>query len=238
MFEFKKFTIKQDKAAMKVGTDGVLLGAWANGGTRILDVGTGTGLIAIMMAQRFPEAAIDAIDINDSACQQAIENVADSPYSERIKVFHQSLQDFRTEKKPMHGDSKTTYDCIVSNPPFFQNSLKPKDSDRTNARHTDTLPFRELLRHAYRLLTENGRFSIICPYDTLQEVESEAIIIGLSTNRVLLINTKSNKKPKRVLVEFRKKFIHSPERAEVVMMDDDGARSEWYKELTKDFYIK
>ena len=136
-FKFKQFEIHQDRCAMKVGTDGVLLGAWAPGGKRILDVGSGTGLISLMMAQRFPEAQVLGIDMDGEACEEAAENVAASPFADRVEIECCRLQDYH---------SAESFDAIVSNPPFFLNSLKNPDSKRTMARHTDSLPFRDLFR--------------------------------------------------------------------------------------------
>ena len=159
-FRFKQFEILQDRCAMKVGTDGVLLGAWASGGTRILDIGCGTGLIALMMAQRFPAAQVVGIDIDEEACGQARENVTASPFGDRIDVAHCRLQDYSGEE----------FDAIVSNPPFFLNSLKNPDSKRAMARHADTLPFRDLWQGVKRLLSENGIFSVVLPSDVKKPV--------------------------------------------------------------------
>ena len=144
-FQFKKFTIAQDRCAMKVGTDGVLLGAWARGGKRVLDIGTGTGLVALMMAQRFTDAVVDAVEIDHDTAGQAMENVSSSPFANRVKVFAKALQDFEPD---------TPYDCIVTNPPFFSNSLLAPDSSRTMARHTVALSFADILAFAARHLAE------------------------------------------------------------------------------------
>ena len=162
MFTFKSFTIHQDRCAMKVGTDGVLLGAWAQGGSRILDIGTGTGIIAMMMAQRFPDADITAIDIDAEACKQAAENVRESVFKGRIIVKEEALQSYcRNHLEQQHP----LYDSIVSNPPFFVNSLRNPDARRTTARHTDSLSFAELFRSVSRLLSDDGMFSAIIPTD-------------------------------------------------------------------------
>ena len=137
-FTFKQFVVKHDMCAMKVGTDGVLLGSWADGGDRILDIGTGTGLIALMMAQRFDGAHIDCIDIDPKACQQARGNVADSRFSSRINVYHSDVSSFEPPQQ---------YDSIVCNPPFFSESLKCPDEQRSMARHTDSLLPQDLFRH-------------------------------------------------------------------------------------------
>ena len=190
-FTFKEFHINQSHTAMKVGTDGVLLGAWAEGGNKILDIGTGTGLIALMMAQRYPHSIIDAIDIDKGALKDATSNVANSPFSERINIIQSSLQSFRLQTD--NEKQSLLYDAIVSNPPFFINSLKNKVQNRSFSRHTDTLSFSDLCRHASRLLKDNGTFSIIIPFENRGIVESEAIMSGLSISYVINIKTKESK---------------------------------------------
>ena len=158
-FQFKQFTIRHDKCAMKVGTDGVLLGAWAGteSCSRILDVGTGTGLIALMLAQR-SKAVVDAIDIDADACLQAQENAESSLFAGRINVFHSDLVDFAQA-------STHLYDLIVSNPPYFVDSLKCPNLQRNTARHTDTLTLEDLLQYSRKLLAPQGRIALILPYD-------------------------------------------------------------------------
>lgn len=232
MFSFKQFSVADALTAMKVGTDGVLLGAWAEGGKRILDVGTGSGLIALMMAQRFPNAEIVGIDIDPSACRQAELNVADSPFAGRITVLNMSLQDY-TKSEP-----KAIFDTIVSNPPYFQNSLKSPDSKRTVARHTDSLPFRDLMRGSKELLAEGGVLSIIGPASEENDIESEAIICGMTTRKTVLIKTTDRKQPGRFMTQFVKGIATDYSKSTEVLMNAGGKRSEWYHHLTKDFYIK
>lgn len=162
-FRFKQFEIEQDRCAMKVGTDGVLLGAWAQGGRRILDIGSGTGLISLMMAQRFPEAEVVGIDMDADACGQARENVMASPFRDRVEIECCRLQDFGGAGVSKTAEALETaeglkadgvFDAIVSNPPFFVDSLKNPDSKRTMARHTDSLPFRDLFAGVKRLLSD------------------------------------------------------------------------------------
>ena len=141
MFRFKRFTIDQDLCAMKVGMDGVMLGAWAQGGKRILDIGTGTGLIALMMAQRNLDSLVTAIDIDEGAVRQATKNVENSYFRHQIEVRHEAVQ-----------QHEGCYDAIVCNPPFFSDSLPAPDAQRNIARHTDTLSYAELMQAAYRLL--------------------------------------------------------------------------------------
>lgn len=228
-FTFRQFHIEQDECAMKVGTDGVLLGSWAKGGKRILDIGTGTGLIALMMAQRFPDANIDAIEIDENAVIQATENVLRSPFAKQIAVKHCSLQTY--------SETKEKYDSIICNPPYFVDSLKSNDNNRTVARHTDTLPFNELIKCAYQLLTPNGHFSLVLPVESYRILEPEAILNGFSVIKKVLVKTTPSKQPKRILVELGKvpdEYFSTTE----YLQDSAGNKSEWYKEITKEFYLK
>jgi len=231
-FDFKKFSICQDRCAMKVGTDGVLLGAWAKGGSRILDIGSGTGLVALMMAQRFSGAHVDAVELDADAAGQARENVENSPFSSSVKVYTDSIQDF-CEKQGGRG----LYDSIVSNPPFFVQSLKNPDSRRTLARHADTLPFSDLVRCAKRLLSEDGVFSLILPADILQQFLSEAYISGFFMHRQCAIKTTGKKLPKRYLIEIGLKRSECIEDREEILTEDGGKRSSWYSKISEDFYI-
>ena len=223
-FQFKKFTIRQELCAMKVGTDGTLLGAWVRGGHRILDAGTGSGLISLMMAQRFDDALIDAIDSDEDACAQAVQNAADSPFGNRICVLNKSLQDF-AKLNPLE-----TYDAIVSNPPYFLHSLKSPDHRRSAARHVDTLPYSDLTKCAYRLLSEDGEFSVIIPFDCRKYLEEEAILSGLFLSRICVVKTTLSKPPKRYLMAFKK----SPT---TVQQEELIIGSEEYVKLLKDFYL-
>ena len=223
MFRFKKFTIEQDECAMKVGTDGVLLGAWARGGSRVLDVGTGTGIIALMMAQRYPEAHILGIDIDEGAVRQATTNVQASPFSSHIRIQQTKLQDM--------DDSFTgCFDAIVSNPPFFIDSLAAPDEQRNLARHTATLTYAELMQTAWRLLSDDGELSVVVPFDYRQRMEDEAIFVGFFPNRVCAVKTTDRKPAKRYLLSFRKHPC--PCEKEQLTIG-----SEAYRQLTGDFYL-
>ena len=204
---------------MKVGTDGVLLGAWAHGGARILDAGTGTGVIALMMAQRFPEALVTAIDIDEGAVRQSQANVLQSPFSERIEVLGESLQ-----------EHEGRYDSIISNPPFFMDSLKAPDAQRTMARHTTTLTYQELMQAAWRLLADEGELSVVVPFDYRQRMEDEAIFVGFFPSRICAVKTTEKKAPKRYLLAF-KKHPCPCEKEELTI------GSEAYRQLTQDFYL-
>lgn len=230
-FTFQKFTIHQDRCAMKVGTDGVLLGAWAHGGKRILDIGTGTGLVAIMMAQRFADAHVTAVEIDHNAALQACNNANCSPFACRIGIVETSIQNFE-----VHGTQ--LFDSIVSNPPFFTDSLKNPDSQRATARHADTLPYRDLFTAVKRLLAEDGEFSAIIPSNCLTSFIAEAYLAHLVPIRRLAIRTTPRKQPKRLLVSFGHTSSESnATNKEQCLMNPDGSRSDWYINLTSDFYL-
>lgn len=231
-FTFKQFVVQQGRCAMKVGTDGTLLGAWAvlerNDG-RILDIGTGTGLMALMMAQRYPEARVTAIDIDAAAVEQANENVQDSPFAERIQVSQADVNAFETLEP---------YDAIVCNPPYFDKALTCPDNQRTQARHTLTLSYRQLMAAAWRLLSDEGLFSVIIPNDYFQQMESEIHLAGFFQTRIYGVRTVVGKPIKRYLIELRKHPKKELIKKDVMIESAPNVRSEWYQELTKDFYIK
>lgn len=235
-FEFKKFTIRQDRCGMKVGTDGVLLGAWAQGGRRILDIGTGTGLISLMLAQRFPEARIYGIDMDPDACRQAEANVADSIYADRVEIVECSFQKFMVSDC-CPDDETGAFDAIVSNPPFFENSLKNPDRKRQMARHADTLSYRDLFHGVDRLLSRDGVFSMIIPAEGLDRILSESYISGLFLFRQCAVRTTPAKRPRRCLLAFSRQRPSNVEEHTANMLDGDGKRSEWYRKLTDEFYL-
>lgn len=231
-FEFKKFTIHQDRCAMKVGTDGTLLGAWASAPAQsryILDIGTGTGLIALMMAQRYPEAQIVGIDIDDAAVAQATENVATSPFTERISILKQDVTTYKPEM---------LFDAIVSNPPYFVDSLTCPDEQRSIARHAVTLTFEALIKSAYRLLKTEGTFSVVIPTEMRSKLEAYARLEGFFISKVYCIKTTPKKPSKRQLIEFTKNPVNELFTCEGILETSPNTRSDWYKELTNDFYIR
>jgi tRNA1Val (adenine37-N6)-methyltransferase len=232
-FRFKQFTIKQDRCAMKVGTDGMLLGAWAGVGgcQNILDVGTGTGLIALMLAQRNPDADIDAIDIDAGACSQAKENVEGSPFAGRIRVICASFSDYAPEAALM-------YDLIVSNPPYFARSLKNPDPQRRVARHTDTLPLEELIGKGRELLSPGGRIALILPVGREDELGALACRKGLNVIRQTAVVPVSGAAAKRVLTELSVLPVASCERDSLLIEKARGEYSRAYVALTQDFYLK
>jgi len=227
-FRFKRFTVCQDRCAMKVGTDGVALGAWAEGGKRILDIGTGTGLIALMMAQRFPEATIVGIDIDEMACQQATENAQQSDFGRRISIVHAALQ---------HVPFDAQFDAIVSNPPFFEHSLKNPDARRMVARHAESLPLRDLFACAARLLTDNGMLSLIIPDDRMEAIISESSLSGFFLIKDYALKTVPRKPVKRHLLAFSKHSVPQIDEQQVCVLNADGSRSDWYRQLTQAFFI-
>ncbi len=219
MFRFKHFTVEQDLCAMKVGTDGVLLGAWAHGGEQVLDVGTGTGLIALMMVQRYPEARVTALDIDEGAVRQATINVEQAEAKDRIRMVQQRVQ-----------EHEGLYDAIVSNPPFFIDSLNAPDVRRNTARHADTLTYAELMEAAWRLLKDDGELSVVVPFDYRQRMEDEATFRGFFPSRVCAVKTVERKPAKRYLLAFRK---HPCQCVKETMTIGD----EQYRQLTGDFYL-
>ena len=229
-FSFKQFTVRHDRCAMKVGTDGVLLGAWADvrHSRSILDIGTGTGLIALMLAQRCPLAHIVGIDIDEATVGQAQENMSASPWAERLCAQCQDVRSLRQEGG---------YDTIVSNPPYFVDSLKCPDEQRTTARHTDTLDIRSLLEAVSLLLTDQGRFSIILPAEQTEMLVRVAAEVGLYPTRHTAVITRPGLPPKRTLMEFgRVPMTYQPD--ELVIELERHVYSEDYITLTRDFYLK
>ena len=203
-FQFRQFTVWQDRCAMKVGTDGTLLGAWSLapiGECRILDIGTGTGLVALMMAQRYPNATV---------LQKDVRNMSDAQ----------------------------GFDAIISNPPYFVDSLSCPDPQRNTARHTDSLSYHDLMYAVSVLLKESGIFSVIIPEESVSRLESEANVNGMFKSRIFHIHTTPRKAPKRCLIEFSKNIGKQCVIENVVLEDAPGSRSNWYHQLTKDFYIR
>ena len=228
-FQFKQFTVRHDKCAMKVGTDGVLLGAWApvQNAKYILDVGAGSGLISLQLAQRNPWASITSIEIDPAAAAQAKENIQSSPWSDRMEVICSDFRDYHAENK---------FDLIVSNPPYFVDSLECPDRQRAAARHNDSLTYEDLLEGVSGLLTENGFFTVVIPADVAERVKKIASIKKLYAVRQLNVITKPGGIPKRVLITFS----FSNQECIVEELLTELARhqySEEYMTLTRDYYL-
>ena len=225
-FQFQTFTVHQGQCAMKVGTDGTLLGAWAKGGETILDIGTGTGLMALMMAQRFPASRVVGIDIDRKAVEQAKENVAASPFAGRVSIAEADVKMF----------DSAPFDAVVCNPPYFVDSLECPDGQRTLARHASTLTYEGLMAAAQRLMADNGELSLVIPFDCRQRLEQAAALAGFFKVRECAVKTTPRKQPRRYLLAFRK-HLGDLDLSEGIIEVQPGIRSSWYHELTKDFYL-
>ena len=233
MFHFKKFSIDDSKAAMKIGTDSVLLGAWTpqEYETRILDIGTGSGILALIMAQRNKNTAIDAVEIDTNAATLATLNVQLSPWAEQIHIFNTTIQAFSEV-------AEHTYSLIICNPPFFTDSLKAPDKARNMARHNDSLSVTELLGCTSKLLTENGKASFIIPVDAYHTWKNEAARHFLFPNHLTLVKSYPSHAPHRVMVMFSRKNQDSISEDEICIYSSEKIHSQEYKEITKDFYLK
>ncbi|MDC3365932.1 methyltransferase [Flavobacteriaceae bacterium] len=235
-FYFKEFTIDQDKTAMKVGTDAVLLGAWCSLETcpdTILDVGSGTGLVSLMLAQRSDAETIDAVEIDPNAYEQSVANFEKSDWSDRLFCYHCSYQDFSEEMK----EEDEEYDLIISNPPFYNDNFETNDSSRNTARFTSALSFKELLESTSKILSDSGVFTIIIPFKEEVTFVSLAEKYKLFLNRVCRVRGTDNSETKRSMLEFS---FHLKELEETTIVIEKG-RHEYTKEyvsLTKDFYLK
>lgn len=232
-FKFKQFTVNQDRCAMKIGTDGVLLGAWTsvnNNPFSILDFGAGTGVISLMLAQRSHAQQIDAIEIDDEAYEQCSENFEASPWNDRLFCYHASVQEFAQE-------IEDDYDLIVSNPPFYSEDYKTDNAQRDLARFTDALPFEHLVICAAHLLSENGIFSVIIPHKEEEHFISLAQNVNLHPKRICRVKGTPTSDIKRSLIEFSfsKKDVKI---SELVIETDRHQYTDDYINLTKDFYLK
>ncbi len=230
MFHFKQFSVAHDKCAMKVGTDGVLLGSWAKAknAQKVLDIGTGTGLIALMLAQRFQNAQVMAIELDDNSSQQAAENFQNAPWSTRLSVEHVSLQNF-------HPPS--TFDLIVSNPPYFENNLKANNRQRRQARHTDTLSFETLIKFSAKLLSDKGSLAIILPSVSKEKVEQIARKHHLHLNRLCWVKGTEKTAIKRAVMQlsFQENIL---EESTLIVEKERHVYTQEYTQLCKDFYLK
>jgi len=232
-FQFKQFTIQQDKTAMKVGTDGVLLGAWVaieSDPFSILDIGAGTGLIALMLAQKSNAELIDAVELNNEAYEQTVANFEESDWGDRLFCYHASLQEFAEE-------IDDSYDLIVSNPPFYTSTYKNLEEDRAMARHTETLTYRDLLQGVSKLLSENGSCAFIIPYLEAANFIKIAAESKLFPNRITNVKGTETSEIKRSLLQFS----FEENEIEITMLVIEIERHNYtsaYKNLVKDFYLK
>jgi len=243
VFQFKQFFIKQDKTAMKVGTDGVLLGAWTPLEHRpesILDIGTGTGLIALQLAQRSNAFQIDALEIDEHAYEQAVDNFEQSPWNDRLFCYHAALDEFVEEAKAELEElgECQCYDLIVSNPPFYSEDVKSQETARDLARFQDALPFDELIPAADLLLSEEGIFAVIIPYK-----EEERFIALCAKNQLFplkITRVKGHAKSDiiRSLLAFGRITLTEIPTDELVIETARHHYTSEYRALTRDFYLK
>ncbi|MBQ2321262.1 MAG: methyltransferase [Bacteroidales bacterium] len=234
VFRFKQFAVHQERTAMKVGTDGVLLGVLAQtsgaaDAPLILDIGTGTGLVALMLAQRFPSATVTAVEIDPDAAAQAIDNCGASPFAARINVVLADANEFETDVK---------FDLIVSNPPYFTDQLQCPDGRRNMARHTVGLDHSALMRIGAKHLAPTGRMAIIVPADAAVPLVAEAQNTGLALVAKTTIFSNRRKPARRAICQFRWAAEDVPtEENELTLLNLDGSISTEYQDITKDFYL-
>lgn len=232
-FQFKQFIINQDKSAMKVCTDACVLGAWADieGAEKILDIGTGTGLLALMVAQRNSIAKIDAVELDTDAFSQAVGNIEESKFHDQIKVINSSIQNFKPDYQ---------YDCIITNPPFFQSDLLSPKTKKNLAHHAVSLSFDELLESLDRLLTNEGRFNILLPVDEAEVFLRKAVNSDWFITKKLTLYHHKNKKSFRQLMTFNREHIAENQTfaQDLYIYNEDGKTYDsQFKELMKDFYM-
>jgi tRNA1Val (adenine37-N6)-methyltransferase len=234
MFQFKQFSVQQDKCAMKIGTDAVLLGAWCpidNNTFSVLDIGTGTGILSLMLAQRSNAEQIDAIEIDENAYEQAVDNFENSPWGDRLFCFHAGLDEFIDEPED-------AYDLIVSNPPFYAEDYKTENEQRDLARFQDALPFEDLVEAAGLLLSENGIFAVIIPF------KEEAKFIDLCADaelfpvKVTRVKGTPTSETKRSLLAFKRFELPVLSADELIIETARHDYTSEYVSLTKDFYLK
>lgn len=233
LFKFKQFTVQQDQCAMKIGTDGVLLGAWVslkNNPDSVLDIGAGTGILSLQLAQRSFSETIDAIEIDENAFEQCVSNFETSPWGDRLFCYHASAQEFATEVEE-------EYDLIISNPPFYSDNYKSDNKARNTARFTDTLPFRDLVIVAFQFLSEKGIFALILPRKEEENFISIASEVGLFPKRICRVKGTATSEVKRSLLEFSFQKTEINYEELTIEISRHNYTKE-YQDLLKDFYLK
>lgn len=243
-FQFKQFTVEQDKTAMKIGTDGILLGAWVSlkDPFSILDVGPGTGVMSLMIAQRSNADLIDAVEIDEDAYEQCVDNFENSPWGDRLFCYHASFEEFAEEMK----DEK--YDLIISNPPFFKAPLPAKKSSvssqnltsdsRQIARFNDSLPFAELLELSSELLSDEGELAVIIPYAEEENFLHIAKEVNLHPNRITRVRGNKDSSIARSLIQLSFREVPNVLITELILEKSRHEYTEEYKDLVMDFYLK
>ena len=232
-FKFKQFTVQQDQCAMKIGTDSVLLGAWVslkNNPVSILDIGAGTGILSLQLAQRSFAETIEAIEIDEDAFEQCVENFEASPWGDRLFCFHASAQEYADE-------IETEFDLIIANPPFYSEDYKTESESRNQARFTESLPFRDLAIMAFQYLSEEGTFALILPKKEENNFIALASEVGLFPKRICRVKGNATIEVKRSLLEFS---FHENETIfeELTIEISRHNYTKEYKDLVKDFYLK
>ena len=232
-FTFKQFHVNQDRCAMKIGTDGVLLGAWTpliNNPYNVLDIGAGTGILSLMLAQRSNAEQIDAIEIDEDAYEQCVENFEASPWSDKLFCFHAGLDEFVDEPED-------EYDLIISNPPFYTDDYKSDNTSRDLARFEDALPFEELIEAAALLLSDNGIFSVIIPFKEEERFVAMCQELDLFPLKITRVKGTPTSEIKRSLLAFCR-MEQTPLIDELVIEISRHNYTSEYIELTKEFYLK
>lgn len=239
-FTFKQFTIAQDRCAMKIGTDGVLLAAWTsldNNPYSILDIGTGTGIIALMLAQRSTADTIEAIELDDDAFEQCTENFEASIWADRLFCFHAGFDEFVDEYDTSEVNNDELYDLIVSNPPFYTEEVTSGYEARDNARQNSSLPFNELLSGVSKLLAPNGIFATIIPFKEEESFITLAASFQLFPKRITRVKGNATALVKRSLIEFQQATV-TLQTSEIIIEEKRHQYTKDYIDLTKDFYLK
>lgn len=230
-FRFKHFEVSHTRSSMKVGTDAVVLGAWieARNYQFALDVGTGSGVIALMLAQRFPDLRLTGVDIHEQSVKEAKDNFENSLWNKRLEVWETAVQNIQAGQ---------TFDLIASNPPYFNSGSTSPQLARANARHVNTLSHQELIHDSYELLSSSGSLAVIIPRDSANDFEKVAIHTGFYSWRKTHFKPRANKKPERVLLQMSKNEPTSFEETELLHYDNQGNWTEAYKNLTQEFYLR
>ncbi len=236
-FRFKQFTVWHDRSALKVCTEACILGAYTDGfgAVRALDIGTGTGLLALMLAQRNPTLYIDGVEIEAQNYRQAVDNVTQSPFADRIAIHHCAIQDWSATNRPGTA-SVSAYDLIVSNPPFFDRHLRSPNQARNLALHTDTLSLNELMASVTRLLAKDGRFVVLLPPYETQHLIEIATAFEIRPVRQLHIFQRPDKPLFRIITTFERRNADSLTET-LYIHDQDGQYSEGFRTLLKDYYL-
>lgn len=227
-FDFKQFRIYHDRCGQKVATDGVLLGVWGRveGARSVLDIGSGSGLISLMAAQREPMAQVVGVDVEPKAIEQSRRNVAQSPFSDRVSIFHVDVREFQHDK----------FDAVLCNPPFYTEDTTPPDSARYLARNALALPFEELIQAVVRLLAKEGHFSVMLPTSEHASFTAMCMAKGLYLKRLCHVQTVRRKPAKRTLITYS--FIPTENvQQESLILQEGNEKSKAYRDLARDFYL-